>query len=81
MDKRGLMAKCPPFHQADKTLDDIRFLQLEPQLTQHGMFQQVIDRPLPVTGKEIGKECLVIQSDNPIRKEPPYRQAAGNTNA
>lgn len=54
------MPECPPFRQADKTLDDVRLLQVEPQLPQRGMLQQVIDRPLPVACDKIRKERFVI---------------------
>lgn len=50
------------FHLADKTLDDVRFLKFELQGTEYRVFQQIIERSLPVAGKEMSEKKLVTHS-------------------
>ena len=51
MHKRRFVIGITAFHLADKTLDDVRFLKFELQGTEYRVFQQIIERSLPVAGK------------------------------
>ena len=53
MHKRRFVIGITAFHLADKTLDDVRFLKFELQGTEYRVFQQIIERSLPVAGKEM----------------------------
>lgn len=62
MHKRGFVVRLAAFHLADKAQDDLRCLKIELQGTEYGVFQQMVERSLPITGKKTSEENLVTHS-------------------